>query len=665
MARKRLRVCDRIVNPRENNRYARIRDYALIGDCHGSALVSRDGSVDWCSLKRFDADPIFCRILDVTKGGFFCIQPVVKYGAQREYIGATNILRTKFATPDGVVTITDFMPVGRDRRARVHDYVNLRAPFWLVRIVEAISGRTRMRAQYRPSVDFARRKVRLTTTPSGIATEEGWPFLKTDTQFSMTGDLAEANFEMNAGELRFFVASASPLGLIEISGLTEKLFAITRAFWEEWSAYCRYRGPYRKIVLRSALTLKLLTYAPTGAIVAAPTTSLPEEIGGERNWDYRYCWVRDSSFTLYALAALGYSGEARKFARFLYNSCKATHPRVQIMYGINGETDLTEQTLDHLDGYRASRPVRTGNGAFSQQQIDVYGEALDWALLHRTLGGRFDREGAMFLRSMAGYLAEHWHEPGQGIWEMRGPPLYHVYGKIMSWVGIDRVVRMFGQHKELEDARDTIARTVIEKGLSADYHNLVQAFGRPGMDSALLLAPVVGFPADAAILKATVDSVRRELQHGDYLLRYRTSDGLEGKEGAFLICSFWLVDALLMTDRVDEARELYERLLSRANDVGLFAEEIDPETHEFLGNFPQAFTHLALIANATNFAIYDEHGADALRGSHADRARRALEAIAGPRALWVMFKKCGRVGRLFSSRKSRLDPGALGLMQQV
>ena len=648
-----------------NNRYAPIRDYALIGDCHGSALVSRDGSVDWCSLKRFDADPIFCRILDATKGGFFCIQPVTKYEVQRQYLAETNILQTTFRTPSGTVIVTDLMPVGRERHARVHDYVTLRAPFWLVRIVAGISGRTRMRAQYRPSVEFARRKVRLTTTPSSIATEEGGPFLGADTQFSVTDDLAEANFEIAAGEQRHFVVSLSPLGRIPISDGTEKLLGITRAFWEEWSAYCRYRGPYREIVLRSALTLKLLTYAPTGAIVAAPTTSLPEEIGGERNWDYRYCWVRDSSFTLYALAALGYSGEARKFARFIYNSCKATHPRVQIMYGINGETDLVEQTLDHLDGYRASRPVRIGNGAYSQRQIDVYGEALDWALLHRTLGGRFDRQGAMFLRSMAGYLAEHWHEPGQGIWEMRGPPLYHVYGKIMSWVGIDRVIRMFGRHKQLEDARDTIARTVIAKGLSADYDHLVQAFGQPGMDAALLLAPVVGFPADAAILKATVDAIQRELQHGDYLLRYRTEDGLQGGEGAFLICSFWLVDALLMTGRVDKSRELYERLLARANDVGLFAEEIDPQTHEFLGNFPQAFTHLALIANATNFAIYDERGADALRGSHADRARRALEAITGPRALWVMFKKCGRVGRLFSSHNSRLDPSSLGLTQQV
>jgi GH15 family glucan-1,4-alpha-glucosidase len=644
----------------EQNRYVPIRDYALIGDCHGSALVSRDGSIDWCCLKRFDADPLFCRILDTAKGGFFCLQPSSKYQATRQYVSGTNILRTTFNVGAAKVAVTDFMPVGRDPHAGVHNYVELSAPFWVVRIVEGISGRTQMRAHYRPTVDFARRNVRLTTTPSSIRTEEGGPFLKADVEFSVNDDFAEANFEIGSGERRYFIISDSPLGEVEISGCAEGLFTVTRAFWEEWSSYCRYQGPYRDIVLRSGLALKLLTYAPTGAIAAAPTTSLPEQIGGERNWDYRYCWVRDSSFTLYALAALGYSGEARKFARFLYKSCKATHPRVQIMYGLGGETELTEHNLDHLDGYRGSKPVRTGNGAFSQRQIDVYGEVLDWALLHRTLGGLFDAEGTTFLRSMASFLSEHWHEPGQGIWEMRGPPLQHVYGKIMSWVGIDRVIRMFGSRKELKGVRDKIARTVIEKGLSTDGRHLVQAFGQPGTDAALLLTPAVGFPADASILKATIDAVRRELQQGDYLLRYRAADGLQGDEGAFLICSFWLVDALLMTDRADEARGLYERLLSRANDVGLFAEEIDPQTHEFLGNFPQAFTHLAVISNATNFAIYDEHGADALRGSHADRAHLALEATAGWRAIWVMLKKSGRVGRILSSRRSKLNLRSLG-----
>ncbi len=641
------------MNPPADDEYVPIRDYALVGDCHGSALVSLDGSVDWCTLVRFDADPVFCRILDTTEGGFFSIRPTSQFQATRQYLTATNILRTTFETAEGTVAITDFMPVGRDRQAGVHNYVSLSAPFWLIRIVEGISGRTQMRAQYKPSVAFARRKARLVPTPAGIAVQGGGPFLKTETPFSIEGDHADATLALRAGERRAFIVTASPPGDIAGSDAADKLLRITRAFWEEWAAYCRYTGPYRELVLRSALVLKLLTYAPTGAIVAAPTTSLPEEIGGTRNWDYRFCWLRDASFTLYALAALGYSGEAGQFAKYLFKSCQATHPRVQIMYGIGSETDLTEQILEHLEGYCGSRPVRTGNGAYAQQQIDVYGEILDWALLQRTLGGHFDAEAVQFLRSMADYLAEHWRDPEQGIWEMRGPPLHHVYGKVMSWVGIDRALRMSGPNRHLEGVRDQIARAVLEQGM--DGAHLVQAFGHKGMDAVLLLLPALGFPLPKRTLDATIEAVRQELQQGDYLLRYRSADGVEGEEGAFLICSFWLVDALLMTGRADEARELFERLLARSNDVGLFAEEIDPSSHAFLGNFPQAFTHLALIANATNFALYEGRGADCLQGAHADRARHSIEATAGIRALWVLFKKSGRVGRLFSSRQSKLD----------
>ncbi|MBA2292758.1 MAG: glycoside hydrolase family 15 protein, partial [Gemmatimonadales bacterium] len=557
--------------------YPPIGDYALIGDCHGSALISRQGSVDWCCLGRFDADPVFCRLLDAGKGGFLSVRPEDAYQVVRGYLDGTNILCTTFSTQSGKVALTDFMPVGRAPGAGLHDYVNLHAPFWLVRIVECLEGSARVRVRYRPAVDFARRRPHLTQMRGAYVVEDG-PCLHTDVTLSVSGDLAEGILELHAGERRHLLLSSHSVGELELAERAGRMLGITRAFWEEWSAYCRYRGPYREAVLRSALALKLLIYAPTGAIVAAPTTSLPEQLGGGRNWDYRYCWLRDSSFTLYALAALGYSGEARKFARFLHNSCKATHPRVQIMYGIGGEKELTEKTLDHLEGYRGSRPVHTGNGAYSQQQIDVYGEVLDWALLHRTLGGSFDAEDAEFLRSMAEYLTAHWQEPDQGIWEMRGPPLHHVYGKIMSWVGIDRVIRIFGSRKELADVREKIVRMVLEKGVSPEGGHLLQAFGQPGTDAVLLLTPALGFPVDEHTLKATIDAIQRELQTGDYLLRYRREDGLEGEEGAFLICSFWLVDALLMTGRPEEARERYERLLSLANDVGLFAEEIDPKT---------------------------------------------------------------------------------------
>ncbi len=633
--------------------YQPLRDYAVIGDCHGSALVSHDGSVDWCCLGRFDADPVFCRLLDAAKGGFLSIQPDGDSTVERAYLNRTNILRTVFSTSGGKIAVTDFMPVGRAPAARVHDYVTLNAPFWLVRIVEGLAGSATVRIRYRPTVDFARRRARLTVTPFGIAVEGG-PSLATDVALSVNADLAEGTVVVRAGERQYVVVAAGPIGERPLAERVPRLVEVTRAFWEEWSAYCRYDGPYAEPVLRSALVLKLLTYAPTGAIVAAPTTSLPEMIGGERNWDYRYCWLRDATFTLYALAALGYSGEARCFADFLQRSCMMTHPRVQIMYRIDGKTDLTEYAMDHLDGYRGSRPVRIGNGAFAQQQLDVYGEVLDWAWLYRSLGGRFSRNRRKFLESLGEFVAAHWQEPDQGIWEMRGQPRHHVHGKIMSWVAFDRLMRLCGETPQRASLRQEILKSVLEQGVDLEQGYLLQAFGEPETDAALLLAPAVGFPLDRRLLERTVEKVQQALRRGDYVQRYVTDDGLKGTDGAFLICSFWLVDALLFIDRAREARELYERLLTCANDVGLYAEEIDPETHAFLGNFPQAFTHLALIQSATNLELYDKGGAAALRGTHADRARLEVEATAGLRALWAAFKKSHRVGRLRSSRASLL-----------
>lgn len=631
--------------------YSPIRDYAAIGDCHGAALVSRDGSVDWCCLGRFDANPIFCRLLDAEKGGFFSIQPACPYAVERTYVGRTNIVSTTFATAQGQVVVTDFMPVGRRPHAGVHDYVTLDAPFWLVRMVEGLTGAVPLHIMYRPTVDFARRMPRLTKTSQEVRADAG-PTLTSDVSLTVNGDIAEGEIVLSAGEHRYLVVTAEPIGEVSLTARAPRLFAITRAFWEEWAAYCRYQGPYGDAVLRSALALKLLTYAPTGALVAAPTTSLPEEIKGERNWDYRYCWLRDATFTLYALAALGYSGEARQFAAFLQRSCMTTHPRVQIMYGVDGETNLAEHILDHLEGYGGSRPVRIGNGAFTQQQIDVYGEVLDWALLYRSLGGRFSRKGRKFLASLGDFVAAHWQEPDCGIWEMRGEPRHHVHGKMMSWVAIDRIIRFFGATPQRLRQREALHRAVLTRGVEAEHGFLRQAFDEPGIDAALLLAPVVGFPLDRRTLERTVEAVERTLQRGDYVQRYVTEDGLKGSEGAFLICSFWLVDALLFIEREREARELYERLLSRANDVGLYAEEIDPETHAFLGNFPQAFTHLAVIQCATNFALYDRGGAAALAGAHADRARLGVEATAGLRALWAAFKTSRRIGRLWSSQAS-------------
>lgn len=634
-----------------SDRYPPIRDFALVGDCHGAALVSRQGSVDWCCLGRFDAEPVFCRLLDADQGGYFSIAPQERYDVSRRYRDGTNILETVFTTASGAVTITDFMPVGRQPKSSVHDYVHLNAPCQLIRIVECTSGMVTLQVRYRPSVSFARHPAALELVEHGVAVPNG-PFLQSPITLSVAHDLAAGTLMLGAGERRAFIVSPNSVDTPVSSERIGELLAVTHAFWREWIGYCRYRGPYSQAVRRSALVLKMLTYAPSGAIVAAPTTSLPVDVGGERNWDYRYCWPRDVAFTLYALSSLGYSGEAGRFAEFLYNACQESHPRVQILYGIDGATELPERTLDHLEGYRGSRPVRVGNGATDQRQLDVYGEILEWAHLHRTLGGKFSGDAREMLESIADLAAQQWSEPDHGIWEKRGEPRQFVLGKIMSWVTIDRAMRMFGDSHGRAETREAIRKTTLAEGVVE--RSLVQVFGDDQMDASLLLAPIMGFPVDPALLQSTVDKIQQRLGVENYLLRYRNPDGLAGSDAAFLVCSFWMVDALLVLGRPERAQELYEKLLHQANDVGLLSEQIDPTSHDLLGNFPQALTHLGVIGSAVNFWIYEEHGAEALQGTYADRARLHVEATAGIRGLWAAFKKSGRVARIRSSRASML-----------
>jgi GH15 family glucan-1,4-alpha-glucosidase len=630
-----------------------IRDYALIGDCHGCALVSRSGSIDWCAFGRFDAPPVFCRLLDAGKGGFLSVRPVGDFEAERSYLGDTTILRTTFTTTTGKVAITDYMPLGRQRGASAHDYVSLLAPGLLTRTIEGVAGEVDADIRFRPSIDYARTPARLVATSQGVFAENG-PALYADLDFGLDGDLAQGSLAIRAGERRHLVVTPAQLPQPPSPCVTERLLEATRAFWSEWIAYCRYNGPYRDMVRRSALTLKLLTYAPTGAIVAAPTTSLPEEIGGERNWDYRYCWLRDASFTLYALAVLGYSGEAKAFGRFLKRVCSQRPTEIQIMYGIGAEMRLEEQALEHLEGYCGSRPVRIGNAAYKQRQIDVHGEFVDWAHLTATLGGKFDSDDRALIKYLVSFVAAHIHEPDQGLWEARSDPRHYVYSKMMGWVALDRGLRLLGDQPEWSALRDRLKEEILRHGVDPEGGHILQAYDYPDTDAALLLAPMLGFPVDHATLERSVAAIEMELRRGDYVERYRTADGLAGDEGAFLICSFWLVDAYLALGKEKEARDLFERLIARANDVGLFAEEIDPLSHDFLGNFPQAFTHLALIGNAIHLHLREKYGADALSGTNADRARRAVGATFGWRAIWQACKASGRVGRFWSSRQSIL-----------
>ncbi|MDE2580764.1 MAG: glycoside hydrolase family 15 protein [Rhodospirillales bacterium] len=635
-------------------RYAPIRDYAAIGDCHGAALVSATGSIDWCCLERLDNDPVFCRILDAERGGFLSVLPELRFSARRRYIEDTNVLSTVVSTGGGTVTITDFMPVGRRPGAGTHDYVHLAAPGWTIRIIEGNSGTVPLTIRYRPSIAFARAPASLHCAPGWVAADGG-PCLYHDMpDFAARDGVAVAAIEVRAGERRTLVVTPRPVANTNPVARADRLLKVTLAFWREWIAYCRYRGPYKQAVRRSALALKLLTYAPTGAIAAAASTSLPEALGGSRNWDYRFCWLRDSALTLYALAAIGYGGEAREFSRFLQQACAATYPDLQIMYGIGAEADLAERSLDHLDGYMGSRPVRTGNGAYRQRQIDVYGEILDWALLFHTLGGRFDRGSRRMLAAFADFVAANWNEPDQGLWEMRGAPRHNIHSKMMSWVALDRAIRLIGSRPRwLEESRKIVAE-VRQHGIDPLAGHLVQSYDQPDLDAALLLAPTLGFPLDRATLEATVRAIERDLRQGDLVYRYRGEDGLTGSEGAFLICSFWLVDALLRLGRRDDATALFRNLLARANDVGLYAEEVDPGSGDFLGNFPQAFTHLALIGAAVHLDLRERRGPAALAGNHADRARLGVRATLGWHAWWAAFRASCRLGRIRSSRRSVL-----------
>ena len=629
-----------------------IADYALIGDCHGAALVSRSGSIDWCCLRRFDADPVFFRMLDARRGGFWDVTAEDVVETSRAYLPGTNMLRTVFVTRTGTGAVTDFMPVGRSHDAGVHDYVSLHAPCWLVRRFEALDGHVRFKSRIRPrGPGFAMAPVKLDYDGNALRAK-GFS-IWSGGQVEPGEDGADITFDLSTGQTEYAIlAQIEPL--TDPRRLGDRMFNTTLAFWQEWIEYSRYRGEYPAAVTRSALALKLLTYAPTGAIVAAPTTSLPEEIGGERNWDYRYCWLRDSSFTLYSLGVLGYSGEAKSFAAFLIGRCLRAGVSPRIMYSIDGEPFLPETILDQLEGYAGSRPVRVGNGAFDQFQLDVYGEVLEWALLRRALGGPLKRDARRGVRASADQVCRVWREPDQGLWESRSEPRHFTHGKVMAWVALDRARKLVGDNENWRREQDAILAAILNEAVTGDPPYITQAFGSKEVDAALLQIPLSGLPIPRDLFRQTVKRIEQDLRDGDFVRRYRNDDGVGGGEGAFLITSFWLVDALLFMDRATEARDLFERLRGHANDVGLYAEEIDPRSGAHLGNFPQAFTHLALISSATLLHLYDIAGTKGLSGTHADRAKRLVGAAEGMKALlYALWRNGG--ARLFGSSRSMLD----------
>ncbi|WP_030691652.1 glycoside hydrolase family 15 protein [Streptomyces globisporus] len=591
----------------------RIDDYALIGDLQTAALVGRDGSVDWLCLPRFDSAACFAAILGDENNGHWTVAPKGATSCTaRRYAEDTLVLETYWETRTGTVKVVDFMP----QRDTSPD---------LMRIVEGVSGSVemasvlRLRFDYGSIVPWVRRadghRVAVAGPDSVWLRSE--PHVKTwGQQFS-----TQSSFTVAAGEKVAFVLTWHPSHQPR-PDLVDPFEALEQclADWRKWTARCTYEGPYRPSVLRSLITLKALTYAPTGGIMAAPTTSLPEEIGGVRNWDYRACWLRDSSLTLGALLAAGYEEEAAAWRDWLLRSVAGDPADLQIMYGPAGERRLPETSLPWLRGYADSAPVRTGNAAVDQFQLDVYGEVMDSLHRAREAGIPAERHAWNLQLSLLGFLESTWREPDEGLWEVRGPRRHFTHSKVMAWVAADRAVRTLeadptlpGDAGRWRAMRDEIHAQVCARAYDPVRNTFTQAYGSSELDAATLLIPQVGFlpPEDPRVV-GTVDAVREELMHGGFLRRYSPDstalDGLPGQEGTFLVCSFWLADALRLTGRAEEARELFERLLTLTNDVGLLAEEYDPVAGRQLGNFPQAFSHIGLVGTALALAAEDAAG---------------------------------------------------------
>ncbi|MFJ7423122.1 glycoside hydrolase family 15 protein [Streptomyces uncialis] len=595
----------------------RIEDYALIGDMQTAALVCRDGTVDWLCLPRFDSHAVFAALLGTEEHGFWRLGPAHGDAApprsdRRTYRGDSLILESEWDTPDGTVRVTDFMPP-RDGAPQ------------LIRIVEGVSGHVPMRSALRMRFSYGRIVPWVHKVENRTVAVAGPDSVWLDTDVETFGEdlTTYADFTVSAGERIAFTLSWQPSHReAPAVGEPEAALEATADFWREWVEHCTYHGPYREAVVRSLITLKALTYAPTGGIVAAPTTSLPEEIGGGRNWDYRFTWLRDAAITLSSLLRTGYREEARAWREWLLRAVAGDPENLQIMYGIAGERELGESELDWLPGYENSGPVRVGNGAAHQLQLDVYGEVTEALhLAHMTGLARNDYASLLQLR-LIGYLEKHWTEPDEGIWEVRGPRRHFVHSKVMAWVAVDRTIKLIesgdaeGPLERWRQMRDDIHRDVCEKGYDKERNTFTQSYGSRELDASLLLIPQMGFlPPDDKRVIGTIEAIQRELSTSDgFILRYPTAgddagvDGLAGDEGAFLACSFWLADDLAMIGRVDEARKLFEKLLALRNDLGLLAEEWDPHLKRQVGNFPQAFSHVPLIDTALRLTASGAYG---------------------------------------------------------
>ncbi len=607
--------------------YVDISDHGLIGDLQTAALVGTDGTVDWFCCPRFDSPSVFASLLDAERGGFFRISPDGAGHVTRQlYLPGTAILVTRFMTEAGVGEVIDFMPVVEGPATDRHR---------LVRLVRVVRGTMRFVAEIQPRFDYARKGHDVVVTAEGAVFSSddltltlhrvGDPLVRDSERAGVVerlGDGVRITTTLQAGESTGVVLESGGVTPRQIS--RDELFDTfleTRQFWRGWLGRSTYTGRWREMVTRSAMTLKLMTYAPTGALVAAPTCALPEQVGGERNWDYRYTWVRDASFSVYALLGLGFTDEAEAFVSWLgdriaESAGKASGP-LKIMYRVDGSSDLIEETLDHFEGYRGSRPVRIGNGAADQLQLDIYGEAMDAIHLADTHGLPLSHVAWTQVRDMLDWVCDHWDTPEEGIWETRGGRQPFTYGRFMCWVALDRAIRLAQSHgrpaavPRWTEQRDRIYEQIMAKGWHEERKSFVQHYDTDVLDASLLLMPLMGFvsPRDP-MWTSTLTAMDQELVSDSLVYRYNPSaspDGLRGSEGTFTLCSFFYVDALARSGRLDDARLTFEKMMTYANHLGLYAEEIGL-CGEQLGNFPQAFSHLALINAAVNLDYQLDHG---------------------------------------------------------
>ncbi|MFI6600543.1 glycoside hydrolase family 15 protein [Nonomuraea sp. NPDC050536] len=608
--------------------YPAISDYAFLSDCHSLALVGRDASVEWACFHRFDSSPVFARILDRDRGGYFRIAPSGDYHVTRRYLPQTNVLETRFETATGVVTVTDCLPVREDltrpgrpeRRSPGH---------MLLRRVRGEAGVVEMDLEFFPKFEYGMTTPLLELLGDDLAVASGGP--ETLLLQSGLGPLRHsgiggctARTSVAADEERYVALTDSRAGALAVRRLSDVelrgRLEETVEFWSRWASRCTYQGPYREMVVRSALVLKGLIYDRSGAVAAAATASLPEEIGGERNWDYRYAWLRDSSAMMAVLAGIGYVEEAGQFADWLLRTTAGRADDLQIMYGLGGERLLHEVHLDHLEGYRHSRPVRIGNGAWNQFQLDIYGELLaaTWFVVRqrnwRPRGpGRF-----AFIRDVVELNIQRWQELDEGIWEIRGGRREFVFSKLMAWLCVDRGLRLLEVIPELaadtelrgrwEQARSDIRTSLETRGVDPRTGSFLQAYDHDALDASALQIGLRGFlPFDDPRILATIDRIEAELTRNGHVYRYLGDDGLLGSEGSFVFCTLWLVSALACAGRIEAAEAHLARVLDCANDLGLLAEEIDPDTGEQLGNFPQGFSHLGVIAAVLNLGFAQGH----------------------------------------------------------